>query len=121
MEFKKKVLAIIQARVDSKRFPGKVLKKISNLTVLEILIRRLSASKYVSKIIVACSTNKNDKSIINICKKLKIDYFIGSEKDVLDRYYRAAKEYKAQNIVRITGDCPLIDPKIVDEVITNFL
>jgi len=120
MELKNKPIAIIQARVDSSRLPGKVLKKVNNKTMLEILIRRLSRSKYISKIIVACSKNEKDKSIIDICKNLEVDYFIGSENDMLDRYYKAAKKFKALNIVRITGDCPLIDPKVVDEVIINF-
>ena len=120
MELKKKVLTIIQARYDSIRFPGKVLEKINNKTCLEILIKRLSKSKYISKIIVACSKNQKDIAIINICKKLGINYFTGSEDDVLDRFYKAAKKYKGQNIVRITGDCPLIDYKIVDDVISNF-
>jgi len=120
MEFKRKVLAIIQARYNSTRFPGKVVKKINNKTILEILIRRLSKSKHISKIIVACSNNRNDKEIVTICKKLDVNYFIGSENDVLDRFYNAAKKYKGINIVRITADCPLIDPKIVDNVISNF-
>jgi glutamate-1-semialdehyde aminotransferase/spore coat polysaccharide biosynthesis protein SpsF (cytidylyltransferase family) len=120
MELKKEVLAIIQARYNSIRFPGKVLKKINNKTILEILIRRLSRSKHISKIIVACSKNNDDKKIVNICDKLGIDHFSGSEKDVLDRFYNAAKKYKASNIVRITADCPFIDPEIVDEVINNF-
>jgi glutamate-1-semialdehyde aminotransferase/spore coat polysaccharide biosynthesis protein SpsF (cytidylyltransferase family) len=121
MELKKKgVLAIIQARFSSTRLPGKVLKKINNKTILEILIRRISKSKYISKIIVACSKNKKDKAILNICKKLGVNYFVGSEKNVLERFYKAAKKYKGTNIVRITADCPLIDYKIVDEVIRNF-
>jgi glutamate-1-semialdehyde 2,1-aminomutase len=120
MELKIKVLAIIQARYNSTRFPGKVVKKIYNKTVLEILIKRLSRSKYISKIIVACSKNPNDKAIINICKKLGVNYFVGSEADVLDRFYKAAKKYKGENIVRITADCPLSDPKIIDDVIINF-
>jgi glutamate-1-semialdehyde aminotransferase/spore coat polysaccharide biosynthesis protein SpsF (cytidylyltransferase family) len=120
MELKKKVLAIIQARYNSTRFPGKVVKKINNKTILEILIRRLSKSKHISKIIVACSNNHNDKEIVTICKKLGVNYFIGSENDALDRFYHAAKKYKGINIVRITADCPLIDPKIVDDVISNF-
>ena len=120
MELKKEVLAIVQARYNSIRFPGKVLKKINNKTILEILIRRLSRSKHISKIIVACSKNNDDKKIVNICDKLGIDHFSGSEKDVLDRFYNAAKKYKASNIVRITADCPFIDPEIVDEVINNF-
>jgi glutamate-1-semialdehyde 2,1-aminomutase len=120
MELKNQVLVIIQARYNSTRFPGKVVKKINNKTILEILIKRLNKSKYVSKIIVACSKNQKDKAIINVCKKTGINYFSGSENDVLDRYYQAAKKYKALNVVRITADCPLIDPKIVDQVIINF-
>jgi spore coat polysaccharide biosynthesis protein SpsF (cytidylyltransferase family) len=121
MELKKnKVLAIIQARFKSTRFPGKVLKKIGQKTILEILIKRLLKSQNISKIIVACSQNSQDKKIINICKKLKINYFSGSEKDVLSRFYYAAVRYKGINIARITADCPLIDPVIADEVITNF-
>ena len=120
MEFKIKILAIIQARYNSTRLPGKVVKKINNQTILEILIKRLSKSKYISKIIVACSKNRDDKAIVNICKKLGVNYFLGSENDVLDRFYNAAKKYRALNIVRITADCPLIDSKIVDDVISNF-
>ena len=120
MELKKKVLAIIQARYNSTRFPGKVVKKINDKTILQILIRRLSRSKYITKIIVACSNNRNDKAIVAICRKLGVNYFIGSENDVLSRFYHAAKKYRGINIVRITADCPLIDPNIVDEVISNF-
>lgn len=120
MELKKRVLAVVQARYNSQRFPGKVVKKINNRTILEILIKRLSKSKHITKIVVACSKNPNDKKIINICKKLGISYFSGSENDVLDRFYNVAKKYKAANILRITGDCPLIDFQVVDEVISNF-
>ena len=120
MELKKKVLAIIQARYNSTRFPGKVVKKINNKTILEILIRRLSRSKHITKIIVACSNNPNDKAIETICRKLGVNYFIGSENDVLNRFYHAAKKYRGINIARITADCPLIDPNIVDDVISNF-
>jgi glutamate-1-semialdehyde 2,1-aminomutase len=120
MELKSKVLAIIQARYNSTRFPGKVVKKINNKTILEILIRRLSRSKHITKIIVACSNNRNDKAIVTICRKLGVNYFIGSENDVLNRFYHAAKKYRGINIVRITADCPLIDPNIVDDVISNF-
>jgi glutamate-1-semialdehyde 2,1-aminomutase len=120
MELKKKVLAIIQARYNSTRFPGKVVKKINNKTILEILIRRLSRSKHITKIIVACSNNRKDKAIVTICRKLNVNYFIGSENDVLNRFYQTAKKYRGINIVRITADCPLIDSNIVDDVISNF-
>jgi glutamate-1-semialdehyde 2,1-aminomutase len=120
MELKNKVLAIIQARFNSTRFPGKVVKEINNKTILEILIKRLSKSKYITKTIVACSKNYNDQSILSICKKLGINYFAGSENDVLDRFYKAAKKYNGLNVIRITADCPLLDPKIVDRLIINF-
>ena len=115
-----KVLAIVQARYFASRLPGKVLKKINNKTVLEILIKRLLKSKKISKVIIACSSNKMDKEIIKIENKFKIDYFVGSEKNVLKRYYLAAKKFKFNNICRITADCPLIDANIVDLVIKNF-
>ena len=117
---KNKVLAIIQARYDSTRFPGKVLKKINNQSILEIIIKRLSKCHNISKIIVACSDNKSDIQIINLCKKLKINYFAGSEHDVLERFYKASLKYKGSNILRITADCPLIDYVIVDKLINNF-
>jgi glutamate-1-semialdehyde aminotransferase/spore coat polysaccharide biosynthesis protein SpsF (cytidylyltransferase family) len=118
---KNKILAIVQARYNSTRFPGKVLKKIGNKTILEIIIKRLSKSKKINKIIVACSNDNNDKKITNICKKLKISYFCGSENDVLSRFYYAAKKYDKYNIIRITADCPLIDYQIVDKLIKVFL
>jgi len=117
----KKVLAVIQARYESSRFPGKILKRIDNLTILEIIIRRLQKSKNITKIIVACSNNKKDKQIIKICHKLNIEYFVGDEDNVLKRFYYAAKKFKIDNIVRITSDCPLIDYTIVDRVIEYFL
>jgi len=120
MELKRNVLAIIQARYNSTRFPGKVVKKINHQSVLEILIKRLSKSKNISKIIVACSKNPKDKEIINICSKLGVNFFLGSENNVLDRFYKAAKKYKVSNILRVTADCPLIDAEIVDNLINNF-
>ena len=117
---KNKVLAIIQARYDSTRFPGKILKKINNKSILEIIIKRLSMSENISKIIVACSNNKNDIKVINLCKKLKINFFVGSEHDVLERFYNASIKFKGLNILRITADCPLIDYVIVDKIINNF-
>ena len=117
---KNKVLAIVQARYLSTRFPGKVLEKINNRTILEILIKRLSKSRHISKIVIACSSNILDKKIIELCTKTGIDYFAGSENNVLKRFYYAAQKFGGENIVRITGDCPLIDSQIVDKVIENF-
>lgn len=115
-----KLITIIQARQDSKRFPGKLLKKYNNITYLELLIKRVKKSKFIKKIIVATSTNPLDREIKRICKKLDIHCYQGSEQDVIDRYYNAAKLFKAKNIVRITGDCPLIDSHVIDKVIKVF-
>ena len=115
-----KLITIIQARQGSKRFPGKVLKKYKNKTFLEILIKRLQKSKVINKIIVATSRNPLDEKIIKICKKLNIFCYRGSEQDVIDRYYKVSKLFKAQNIIRITADCPLIDSAVVDQVTKKF-
>ena len=115
-----KTIAIIQARYSSIRFPGKVLKKYKNKTLLEILIQRLKKSEQIDKVIVACSTNKLDKNILDECKRLNVFCYRGSEKDVLDRFYKVSKFFNAKNIVRITADCPLIDPEIVDKVIKKY-
>ena len=120
MENKLKLITIIQARYSSTRFPGKILKKYKNLSYLEILIKRLKKSKTLNKIIVATSKNTEDDKIKKICDKLRIFCFRGSEKDVTDRYFQAAKYFNSKNIVRVTADCPLIDPKVVDEVVKKF-
>ena len=115
---KQNTVAIIQARLTSSRFPNKILQKIENKTLIELLISRLKKSKYLDKIVLAIPKNKKNKLLRNKIKK-NIDIFAGSEKDVLDRYFQAAKKFKAKTIVRICGDCPLIDPKVVDKIV-NF-
>jgi glutamate-1-semialdehyde 2,1-aminomutase len=115
-----KTIAIIQARYSSTRLPGKILNKIGNKTILEILFLRVKKSKLLDKIVVACSTNKKDQKIIDICRKNNIDFFKGSENNVLDRYYKCAKKFKAKNIVRITSDCPFTDAKLLDDIIKLF-
>jgi spore coat polysaccharide biosynthesis protein SpsF len=116
-----KVSAIIQARLDSKRLPGKVLLKIRNKTILEHVLLRLKKSKNIDEIIVATSNHKNDIEIVNLCKKKKIKYFCGSKNNLVDRYLKAAIKYNCSNIVRITADCPLIDPFVIDEIIEIYL
>ncbi len=115
-----KLLTIIQARYNSSRFPGKILKKYRDVSYLEMLIKRLQKSKKIRKIIVAATNNPADNEIEKLCRKLKIFCFRGSELDVIDRYFQATKFFKAKNIVRVTADCPLIDFNIVDKVIKNF-
>ena len=75
----------------------------------------------ISEIIIACSENKKDNQIVNLCKRKKISFYVGSEINVLDRYYRASKKHKGDTIIRITSDCPLMDPKLLDNFITDFL
>jgi glutamate-1-semialdehyde 2,1-aminomutase len=115
-----KVIAIIQARMGSTRLPGKVLKKINGKALIEFLFQRLSQSKKIDKIILATSENVENDSLANLVEKLGYDVFRGSENDVLGRYYNAAKQYQHKAIVRITGDCPIIDPALVDEVISIY-
>ena len=115
-----KIDIIVQARYSSSRLPGKILKKINNKTLFEILILRLKKIKNINNIIIACTDNYNDIKIIKLCKKMNLKYYIGSEKNVLERFYLAAKKYKSKNIIRVTSDCPLIDPKIVNEGVKIF-
>ena len=117
---KSNVSIIIQARSNSVRFPSKVLKKINNVTIIEIIIRRLKKCKYVKKIVVATSNSKKNKKFINFLKRKKINFFIGSDQNVLERFYLCAKKIKTSTIVRITGDSPLIDPELVDQMIKKF-
>ena len=113
----KKILIIIQARMNSKRLPGKVLKKIMGRSVLEHIILRLGFFK--SNLVVSTSENLKDKKIVDFCKEQKIKYFVGSELDVLDRFYKTALYFKAKNIIRITADCPLVDYRLIKKLI-NF-
>ena len=115
-----KYIAIVQARTNSTRLRNKIMKKILNKTVIEILLKRLSKSKLIDKIIVATTKNKSDDKLVNLLKKLNFDFYRGSEKNVLKRFFDVSKIYKAKSIIRITGDCPLIEPKIVDRVIKLF-
>ncbi len=117
---RRKVAVIIQARMGSVRLPGKVLEPILDRPMLWHLVNRVREAKLVDRIIVATTTNEEDKKIVEYCQKEKIDYFQGSENDVLDRYYQAAKKFEATTIVRITGDCPLADPGIIDRAIEKF-
>jgi len=115
------ILAIVQARMGSIRFPGKVLKEVNSKSLIEILLYRLSRSVVIDKIILATSINPENNILTEKVKKLGFEVFRGSEKNVLERYYRAAVPYNPEVVVRITGDCPIIDPLLVDEVIELFV
>lgn len=111
------VIAVIQARLGSSRLPGKVLKEILGKPMLELMVDRLKQSRTIDKIIIATTDRPEDKKIVDFGKKIGIDVFRGSENDVLDRYFQAVKNLGAETIVRITGDCPLMDPEILDSVV----
>jgi spore coat polysaccharide biosynthesis protein SpsF len=116
---KKNILILIQARIGSKRLRGKVLKKILGKPILWHIIERLKKIKN-KRIVVATSKKRENLKIINFCKKNKVEYFAGNEKNVLDRFYQASKKFKAHNIIRITADCPLIDAKIIKKLIQYY-
>jgi len=116
-----KVIAIVQARMGSTRLPGKVLKKIKDKFVLDYVIDRLRMCKNLDDIILATTTNKKDDKLEQYAIDKEIKYYRGSEEDVLSRYYSAARKLNVDVIVRITSDCPLIDPEIVDEVIKKHI
>jgi spore coat polysaccharide biosynthesis protein SpsF (cytidylyltransferase family) len=116
-----KITAIVQARMGSTRLPGKVLMDLGGLPALSRVIRRLQRATLVNEVAVATTVSAKDDDIVNACNELGVRCFRGSEQDVLNRYLRAAKKFQADAIVRITSDCPLIDPQLVDDVIRVFM
>ncbi|HEV8052354.1 MAG TPA: glycosyltransferase family protein [Parachlamydiaceae bacterium] len=118
---KKRVVIILQARMGSTRLPGKPLKKVLNRPLLSFQVERLRRAQLVDEIIIATTTEPQDDLIVQFCKDEKIAYYRGSALDVLDRYRQAAKNAHADIVVRVTGDCPLIDPEEVDKVIKFYL
>ncbi|WP_066051377.1 cytidylyltransferase domain-containing protein [Robertmurraya korlensis] len=116
-----KVVAIIQARMGSTRLPGKVLKKVRNKSLLEYQLERVKKATLLHDIVIATTINKRDEEIVNFCKARSIPYYRGSEEDVLTRYYEAARMCNADVIVRLTSDCPLVDPSIIDRNVAEFL
>lgn len=115
-----KIVCIIQARMGSKRLPGKIMKKINDISILEHVIRRVKKSKLIDEIVIATTDLSKDDIVSEHAKELNVGVFRGNEDDVLSRYYYAAKEYNADLIIRITSDCPLIDPYIIDECIDSY-
>jgi spore coat polysaccharide biosynthesis protein SpsF (cytidylyltransferase family) len=115
-----KTIAIIQARMGSNRLPGKVLMDIGGKTALERVVNRLRRSTLLNDILVATTDSAADNAILGECERLCVASFRGSEDDVLDRYYQAAQVCEAEAVVRITSDCPLVDPVLLDETIGAF-
>ncbi|MEM3064599.1 MAG: glycosyltransferase family protein [Candidatus Nitrosotenuis sp.] len=117
----KSATIIIQARTGSERLPKKVLAPIQNKPLIWHVIQRVKQVKGVRQIILATTSRNTDQILLRIAKKAKINGYVGDADDVLDRYYRCALAYKADPIIRITGDCPLIDPVLITKMLQFYL
>lgn len=115
-----KTVCIVQARMGSERLPGKVLLDIMGKPMLEHIVERLKAAKSLARIVVATTDKPADKPVVALAQRLGIGCFAGDEHDVLSRYLGAAKKYGAETVVRVTGDCPLIDPVTIDRIVEEF-
>ncbi|MBA3815439.1 MAG: glycosyltransferase family protein [Parachlamydiaceae bacterium] len=115
-----RTVVIMQARMGSTRLPGKLLKEVLGKPLLLYQIERLQRVTLANEIVVATTTNPIDHTVIDFCHSKQIPVFQGSENDVLDRYFQAAKYFEAEVIVRVSGDCPLIDQQVVDKVIDFY-
>ena len=115
-----KIFAIIQARMGSTRLPGKVMADIAGEPMLQRVMQRVGHATKLDGIIVATSSNPEDDPVAELCGKLTINCVRGSESDVLDRYYQAAKQHQLNCIVRLTADCPLADSHVIDRVIAAY-
>ncbi|MFD2369384.1 cytidylyltransferase domain-containing protein [Brevibacillus sp. GCM10020057] len=114
-------VVIIQARMGSTRLPGKVMKKLIDQTVLSHVVKRAQSFSDVNDVVIATTRKSEDDVIAEEAKRLGVPFYRGSENDVLSRYYEAAKEQRADVIVRITSDCPLIDPLVSSEILKIHL
>ena len=114
------IIGLVQARLESTRLPGKVLLKLKNKTVIWHIINRLKFSKKIDKIVTIIPNNKKNKLLEDYLLKNSMEVFRGNAENVLDRFYKAAKYYKAKTIVRLTADDPFKDPKIIDYAIRKF-
>ncbi|MCS2690881.1 cytidylyltransferase domain-containing protein [Bacteroides hominis] len=116
-----KILAITQARYGSTRLPAKILKEVNGQTLLEIHLKRILRSKTVNKLKIATTDEEGSKYIVEVANKLGVEYFKGSVDDVLSRFYGTAESEKPDYVIRLTSDCPLIDPNVIDTVVTFAL
>lgn len=116
-----KIIVLVQARLSSSRLPGKVLQPLGSRVVVGQVFHQLSFLRNSSQIVLVTSVENSDSPLVDWAIEQNVPYYRGSLHDVLDRYYQAALYYKADAIVRITADCPLIDPQVVDVVIHRFM
>ncbi|MCF2137000.1 MAG: glycosyltransferase family protein [Candidatus Thorarchaeota archaeon] len=115
------IVCIVQARMNSSRLPKKSLKKIGSWSIVELVLKRASQAHLVNKVILATSTNPSDDPLAEYVRDLGFAVFRGSEDDVLSRFFEAAKSQQADVVVRVTGDCPVISPKLIDYAVVSFL
>jgi glutamate-1-semialdehyde 2,1-aminomutase len=115
------VVALVQARMGSTRFPNKVMQEILGTPMIELLLGRLRKARSLSKIVLATSVDPRNDPLVDHVRRLGVATSRGSEQDVLDRFTMAAREHDADVVVRITGDCPLVDPELVDRVVSEFM
>ena len=115
------IVAVIQARMGSTRLPGKVLLDIVGRSMLARVVRRARRAELLSEVVVATGESPEDDPIVHECRRLDVPCFRGSDEDVLKRYHGAALARRADAVVRITSDCPLIDPGVIDRVVHEFL
>jgi spore coat polysaccharide biosynthesis protein SpsF len=113
-------VCIIQARQGSSRLPGKTLMLIDGKTTLERVVERVRMAKEIKNIVIATSDEPQDDVIVEECERLGVDWFVGSESDVLMRYFEAALHFRADPIIRVTADCPLIDPGVLNALVTTY-
>lgn len=116
-----RIIALVQARMGSSRLPGKVMRPIQGIPMIELLLRRLSKATLVNKIVLATSIDPANRPLADYVRELGYSVFEGSEDDVLDRFSQAAIQHEADVVIRITADCPLIDPELVDQLIREFV
>jgi len=115
------ITCIVQARMGSTRLPGKVARPILDKPMLWWVMYRLQHSRLIDQVVVATTLEMQDNALVDMCKQYGWLVYRGSENDVLDRYYQAARQFQANHIIRVTSDCPLIDPTVIDYVVTAYL
>lgn len=113
-------IAFIQARMGSIRLPNKVMKMVNGKPLIEYLLLRVAKAKLIDKVVVATSVNSNNDPLVSFVNSLGFETYRGSEQDVLSRFYEAAKFHNATTVLRITADCPLVDPLIIDTLISEY-
>lgn len=116
-----RTIGIIQARTSSTRLPGKILLPVMGRALIEYQIERVLRARLIDRLILATTASAEDDSVEDVCRRMGIDCFRGSRDNVLERFYLAAEMYEPAHVVRLTGDCPLSDPYLIDEVIAFYL